>query len=195
MKTLPIITVVVLLVALVAILNMTSKKRSKKMRLLLLSQEVWLDHVYWTRLFIVSSVARSNDVTFNADRLMMNQEEIGNLYRPYIGDKMADELIRLLKEHIAIAGKIVEEARDGKETSVDVQDWQRNADDISKLIDPSLGKNYTAVRDMMLDHLDVTLKEAAAYIKGLYNESIAEFEKAKIMIADMSASLVKIICK
>ena len=60
-------------------------------------RKLWEDHVTWTRLYIVSAVAGLPDQGATAERLLKNQEDIGDAIRPYYGDEAGDALPELLK--------------------------------------------------------------------------------------------------
>ena len=66
-------------------------------------RKLWSDHVFWTRDYIVAAVAGTPDQQAAADRLIRNQEDIGNAMAAYYGKPAGDKLTGLLKEHILIA--------------------------------------------------------------------------------------------
>jgi hypothetical protein len=65
-------------------------------------------------------------------RLLHNQEDLGNIIKPYYGEEAGTKLTALLKEHILIAGKIIDAAKIGDQKNVDQfnKDWYGNADEI-----------------------------------------------------------------
>jgi hypothetical protein len=76
-------------------------------------RKLWTDHVVYTRLYIISAVNGTADATPTLNRLMKNQEDIGNAIAPYYGSAAAAKLTDLLKQHIAIAGDLVAAAKAG----------------------------------------------------------------------------------
>ena len=68
-------------------------------------RELWTDHVVYTRDFIVSTTAGLPDTAEVVQRLLRNQDEIGESVRPYYGDAAATQLASLLRNHIQLAGK------------------------------------------------------------------------------------------
>ncbi len=48
-------------------------------------QKVWIDHTIWTRSYIVSAVSNRPDQKDVLDRLLRNQQDIGNVIKPYYG--------------------------------------------------------------------------------------------------------------
>jgi len=49
-------------------------------------RELWTDHVVYTRNFIISAAAGLPDTAEVAERLLRNQDELGETFRPYYGD-------------------------------------------------------------------------------------------------------------
>ena len=95
-------------------------------------QKLWIDHAWWTRSVIVSKLANLEDQNEVLDRLLQNQVDIGNLIKPYYGEEAGNTLTTLLKEHIVIAGEIIDAAQKGDQADVDTfnKEWVRNADEI-----------------------------------------------------------------
>src|ERR1035441_1219098 len=68
---------------------------------------LWVDHVTWTRLFIVSAAGGLPDTKFATDRLLRNQDEMGAAIAAYYGSDAGHKLTALLKTHISTAGEVV----------------------------------------------------------------------------------------
>src|SRR5262245_53212938 len=70
-------------------------------------RRLWVDHVTWTRLFIVSFVADLPDLQATTDRLLQNQDDIGDAIKPFYGKAAGDQLTALLTEHILTAAELL----------------------------------------------------------------------------------------
>ena len=46
-------------------------------------RKLWEDHVMWTRMYIVSTSDNFGDTEYIVNRLMKNQEDIGDIIRAY----------------------------------------------------------------------------------------------------------------
>lgn len=68
-------------------------------------RELWSDHVVYTRNFIISASAGLGDTAEVSQRLLRNQDEIGDAIKPYYGDASGSQLASLLRSHIQLAGK------------------------------------------------------------------------------------------
>ena len=99
-------------------------------------RKLWSDHVIWTRLFIISSVADMPEAGLNADRLLKNQQDIGNAIKPYYGDAAGEQLASLLKNHILIAANIVTAAKNNDTETLGNEEnkWIANADEIAAFL-------------------------------------------------------------
>jgi len=74
-------------------------------------RELWTDHIVYTRNFIVSAAATLPDTSEVLQRLLRNQDEIGEAIKPYYGDAAGTQLASLLRNHIQLAGKALVTAK------------------------------------------------------------------------------------
>jgi hypothetical protein len=98
-----IILVVVIIIIMYFYLDNKFKRRMEMVKL-------WIDHVTYTRLYILAAVNSNPDASNLLARLMQNQDSIGIMYEKMYGEEQSRMLSNLLKEHIAIAGKIIDTA-------------------------------------------------------------------------------------
>ena len=68
---------------------------------------LWMEHVNWTRMTIISIVFNLPDLPFVQQRLLRNATDLGNCLRPFYGDSVADRYAALIKEHLVIAAQLV----------------------------------------------------------------------------------------
>ena len=83
-------------------------------------RELWSDHIVYTRNFIVSAAAGLADTAEASQRLMRNQDEIGEAIKPYYGDAAGSQLASLLRNHIQLAAKTLTAAK-GPTTAMNMQ--------------------------------------------------------------------------
>lgn len=74
-------------------------------------RDLWSDHVVYTRNFILSATAGQPDTAEVLQRLLRNQDEIGEAIKPYYGDAAGTQLASLLRNHIQLAGKALVAAK------------------------------------------------------------------------------------
>ncbi len=162
-------------------------------------RRLWIDHVLWTSNYITSATtAGAEDQKEVLSRLLKNQEDIGNAIKPVYGKEAGNKLTDLLKEHIVIAGKIVDAAKDGNEKMMDKlnKDWYRNADDIAAFLsgaNPHL-KNED-LKEMLYIHLELVTDDLTASIEKEWDERIVAIDEGIthiILMADaISEGVVK----
>lgn len=70
-------------------------------------RRLFADHAVYTKFYIESALFDLPDATIISNRLLQNQDDIGNYLKTYIGNSNGDQLAKLLKEHIMAAGAVV----------------------------------------------------------------------------------------
>ncbi|UOE55856.1 glycosyltransferase [Bacillus sp. CMF12] len=162
-------------------------------------RRLWIDHVLWTSNYITSATtAGAEDQKQVLARLLKKQEDIGNSIKPYYGDAAGNKLTELLKEHIVIAGDIVEAAKSGQGAKVNQlnKEWYRNADDIAAFLseaNPNL-KNED-VKKLLYTHLELVTDDLTASLVKDWDARIVSIDDGIthiIMMADaISDAVVK----
>ncbi|MFP3123174.1 glycosyltransferase [Ectobacillus funiculus] len=162
-------------------------------------RRLWMDHVLWTSNYITSATtAGSEDQKQVLSRLLKNQEAIGNAVKPVYGEKAGNKLTELLKEHIIIAGKIVDAAKAGKKALVNQlnKEWYKNADDIAAFLssaNPYLKNEY--LKKLLYMHLKLVTNDLSASLAKDWNARIVAIDEGVshiILMADtISAGVVK----
>ena len=153
-------------------------------------RKLWEDHVTWTRLYIVSFAAGLPDTQLAAERLLRNQEDIGNAIKPFYGDAAGDGLTALLRPHILIAADLLKAAKAGDAAAVAAASarWSANADEIADFLNKANPNNWpkATLRAEMHHHLDLTLQEAQARLKGDWAADIAAYDAVHQHILGMA---------
>ncbi|RPI86674.1 MAG: glycosyltransferase [Chloroflexi bacterium] len=156
-------------------------------------RKLWEDHIIWTRLFIISAAADLPDRDLTAQRLLQNQDDIGNAIKPFYGDAAGDQLTELLREHILTAVDIIDAAKadDSADFEEAVTAWYENADEIASFLNAANPDHWprNEMRNMMREHLDLTLEEASARLSGDFEADIAAYDKIHEQILEMADML------
>lgn len=162
-------------------------------------RKLWEDHVTWTRLYIVSAMAGLPDAQPAAQRLLQNQVDIGNAIKPFYGDAAGDRLATLLRSHILIAADLVTAAKAANTSATGAASalWDANAVEIADFLSGANPANWPreTMRAEMRHHLELTLREAQARLKGDWAADIAAYDEIHqhiLGLADvLSAGIVK----
>lgn len=174
--------------------NITSERCTLQMSM----RRLWSDHAWWTRNYLITAIADMPDIKATTDRLLKNQEDLGNAIVRYYGKEAGSSLTILLREHILIAADVVASIKENDTVKFKKADtkWHANADDIALFLDninPYWPKEE--MQKMMYKHLKLITEEAAARLKQDWMLDIEIFEKMLNEILMMADSLTDGIAK
>jgi len=161
-------------------------------------RKAWIDHTIWTRIYIVSAVNHLPDQQAVLDRLLRNQQDIGNVIKPYYGEEAGNKLAELLREHILFAGRIVEAAMAGNQPEVQKlqKDWHRNADEIARFLsDANPNWTFKELQDMLYTHLALITEVVVQCLQGNWEADIAATDKNEIHMLHLADILTEGIIK
>jgi hypothetical protein len=161
-------------------------------------RRLWSDHVIWTRDYIIAAAGDYPDAQAAANRLLKNQEDLGNAVAVYYGKAAGDKLTGLLKEHITIAVDLIKAAKAKDDAAFKEQDrkWHANAEDIAEFLskaNPNWPKS--ALSDMMKTHLSTTTDEVVARLNQKWDDDVKAFDEVYSHILKMSDALSEGIIK
>lgn len=156
-------------------------------------RKLWIDHVLWTRSFIVSDLASLEDKEPVLERLLKNQDDIGDSIKPYYGQEAGNKLSTLLKDHIKLAGQVVDAAKSGDKKNLEKYNklWYENADDIANFLSSANPKYSNKVlKDMLYRHLQLVTEQAVSRLNKDWKKDIEAFDEGEdhmIKFADILA--------
>jgi len=166
-------------------LSKSSVELDKAMR------KLWEDHITYTRNYIISALADLEDIGKVAERLLKNQDDIGNAIKPVYGEEAGKKLAALLRDHIVIATEVVKAAKMGntEELSKANKKWYANGDDIAAFLS-SANPNWPkkTLQDMLYKHLEYTTQEVVSRLKKDWAADIEAYDMGHmhmLMFADM----------
>jgi len=155
-------------------------------------RKLWTDHVVWTRDYIIAATQSQPDATAALNRLMKNQDDIGNAVAKFYGASAGGQLTTLLKEHIAVAGDIVKAAMAGDKAKQKAADdkWHQNATQISDFLSKA-NPNWprATLLDMMNKHLSTTSTELVARLGKDWEGDVRAFDAVYDHILHMADAL------
>jgi len=153
-------------------------------------RKLWEDHITWTRNYIISALAGLEDAGKVAERLLRNQDDIGDAITPIYGDEAGKKLASLLRDHILVATEVVKAAKMGNDEDLTNANkkWHANADDIAVFLsgaNPNWPKQVLV--DMLYKHLKYTTGEVVSRLKKDWAADIDYYDKGHVymlMFAD-----------
>ncbi|MFC5528786.1 glycosyltransferase [Cohnella yongneupensis] len=161
-------------------------------------QRLWIDHGNWTHKYIVSAIAGLEDKDKVLARLLRNQQDIGNAFKPYYGEEAGNKLAKLLTEHIVLAGKLIDALMKGNAADAAKinKEWYRNADDIAKFLAAANPNwSYPDMKLMLEEHLKFVADQVTARLAKDWDKDIVAFDLGEdhlIKLANMlTAGIIK----
>lgn len=156
-----------------------------------LSLRYWYDHVIYTRNTILSLLSNGEDANTSLERLLKNQDDIGNLLRPFYPSDQVDQIVALLKDHINQSGAIIAAAMSGNDTTTLVEQWRANCQQIVQtLITLNPAWEQTKLSNLWDEHLTLTLGEVAFRNNKNWTSDIMNFDRIMNNIQEVSNILV-----
>lgn len=146
---------------------------------------VWEQHIYWSRMLLVSIISRLSDEQAVTNRLLQNPEDIAMVFGAYFSEESTNMLARLLTEHLQLGAELITALRDGDRTKADLinRQWYANADQLAlTFAQMSPYYRFEEVKDMLYQHLGMLKNQTAYYLAGRYQESIQEFDASEQQI-------------
>jgi hypothetical protein len=152
------------------------------------SKYYWDEHINYTRNAIISILADLSDIDDVVDRLMRNQEDIGSLLRPFYSTEVVDEFVKLLKEHVIVAGDLIKATRKGDDLTSLKASWDSNAADIVAFMSGVNSVNWpkALIAQVWNKHRETTLAEATARSEKNWVDDIAAYDANHECISEMA---------
>jgi hypothetical protein len=152
-------------------------------------QRLWIEHVLWTRFFILSTAFSLPDLQFVTERLLENPGDFARVLKPFYGKQAAMQFKQLFTDHLLIAAQLVNAAKAGDAAEVDKQRklWYANAEDIARFL-ASINPfwNKFTWRDLLFLHLSMTENEAVFILTGQYEKGIKEYDDIQAQALKMA---------
>lgn len=150
---------------------------------------VWLDQIFWTRMYLMSVDADAADQNPVEERLLQTADEITDVFAKYLPLQITRQLRNLLMEHIEMTAEIIRMLKSGNMTNYDelIKNWYANANQIAVVLgnaNPYFAGRET--RNVLLNHLDRTREEIEHQINGEYAQSIETFRDLEQQTLNMA---------
>jgi len=162
---------------------------AKQMSLVNDMRRKWSQHVYWTRMLLISIAHRLNDLDAVTSRLMQNPNDIAGIFAKYYAPDVAKTIAALLTEHLQIGKDLIIALRDGDHAQADAltHQWYVNADKMADAFS-SINPYYEqqAMREMLYSHLKLTTQEVAMRLAGNYSADIKAFDTVEAEALSMA---------
>lgn len=148
------------------------------------------DHMIFERSLIVSVADNLRDINVINERMLNNAVEIGNLFRIYYGNDIADRITTLFRNHSIIGGRLIEAYKRGDAQAAETlnREWTQNASNIAEALSGANPYYIEAeVRRLMNEHLELVKQLVSNRFAANYQREADTFDAARnqiIMMAD-----------
>lgn len=154
---------------------------------------VWEQHIMWTRMLLISIAENLQDFEATKARLLQNPKDIANIFRKYYGNTVANQIEKLLTEHLVIGEQLIVALKNNNQKLASELNtkWYQNADEMAVAfsnINPFYPREE--IRQMFYTHLKLTSDEVSARLKKDYPADIKAFDMVQTEILKMSQFFV-----
>ena len=154
---------------------------------------VWEQHIMWTRMLLISIAENLKDLSATQTRLLRNPKDIADVFRPYYGNNIANEIQRLLTEHLTIGKELIVALKNQNQEQANLlnKKWYQNADEMAEAfsnINPFYPREE--IHRMLYEHLRLTTEEVNARLRGDYTADINAYDMVQKEILKMSQFFV-----
>lgn len=140
---------------------------------------VWQQHVMLLRALLVSITENLDDVASVKERLLRNARDIAKIYEQYYGREVANNIERLLTEHINIAESLIIALKDGNTAMVEELEMRgnRNSEAIAEYLS-GIDQYYSKekIKELFDEHLRLFKREIEARLMKDYSADIAAYD-------------------
>lgn len=159
-------------------------------------RKLFSDHANYTHLYIKSEIYQLPDLSVTTNRLLKNQEDIGDYFSKYVGYEAGNKLTKLLKQHILAASQVVKSSIDQKNTlNDDVNKLFENSENVSRFlggINPDI-LDYDVIKEHFDEHNHYVIDLTETYLDEKYNDSIETYDcyyTHMLLFSDMLSLLI-----
>jgi hypothetical protein len=158
-------------------------------------RKAWAEHMQWTYATVDAFFHDQKALDPTLQRLLKNQDDIGNAIKPFYGDAAGAQLTALLRTHINEAVPVLKAAQAGDQVALKKaqDDWYANAQQVADFLTKANPDNWpaSATGPALKMHIDQTTTYSVDLLKGDYSTAIADYGKAfdhMMEVADILAT-------
>ena len=152
-------------------------------------RRLWEDHVAWTRNMVLDMMDEVPGTAQVVQRLLKNQDDIGDAIKPFYGEVAGVKLADLLRAHLATAGDVIKAAKaDDQAAFAEAHaKWLANADEIATFLSNANPQwSPENLKAMLQEHVKVTTEEVVARKNKDYDRDIMAYDRLHDGILAMS---------
>lgn len=154
-------------------------------------RSAWDEHVALTRMLIISFAAGLPDFEFVKYRLLQNPAEIARVFGQYVSPETAAQIQQLLYQHLVGSVPVLQAAKANDQVALAnaVAAWRANGMQVAAALAQVTALPYDSVNALVQQHLNTTIAEALARIKGQWDLDTAAYDKVRRHVISMADQL------
>ncbi|MFA5561982.1 MAG: acetylglutamate kinase [Eubacteriales bacterium] len=142
-------------------------------------RRLWYEHIFWTRLLILSAIYDLPDLEAVTERLLRNPTDFGKELQQFYGAGVGRTLALMVRDHLVLASELLKAILAGDEAQAAEmkRKWYDNAEEISAFmnrINPNW--NLSDWKFMWQEHLRMVEAEAEQILQQDHAASIDTFD-------------------
>ena len=177
----------------------TAQQSADSIELRSTMRKLWADHMQWTYATVAAFFHDANALDPTLQRLLANQDDIGNAVKSFYGDDAGAKLTELLRTHINEAVPVLKAAQAGDDAALKKaqNDWYANAQQIADFLTKANPDNWpqSATAPALEMHIDQTTTYSVDLLKGDYAKAIEDYGHAFDHMMDLADILTDGIVK
>ncbi len=149
----------------------------------------WINHVVWSRLYLISAAENLENADDTLMQLLGNVDEITAVFANNYSPAAIQQFKELLTEHVQITGNLIEELKkeETEEYNHILPDWYENGERIADFLSrQTAAYDRQELRDMIKNHLDILREEIEGWFEGDYRKDIEAFIRSEKEILSMA---------
>lgn len=151
---------------------------------------LWSEHMQYTMQVVDAFFNNQDALDAYLNRLLRNQQDIGNALVPFYGEEAGKRQAQLLTDHINLAVPVLEAARDSDEAGLKtaLDNWYANAEENGIALSELNPDNWPPklLTDALRMHIDQTVEYSVALLKKDYAAAIESYDTAHHHMLDLA---------
>lgn len=150
---------------------------------------LWQQHIFWTRMVILSIIHDLPELESATQRLLRNAADFAGALQPFYGEATARAFENLFRDHITIAAEYVNAANAGDTQQINTI-WERWVDNANRIADlmGNINPNWTAEdwSAMLVEHLELLANNVNDLIEQNYQAAVDGFDDIEMQAMEMA---------
>lgn len=159
---------------------------------------LWLEHVFWTSVYIKSAINNSGDLEEVTKRLLRNPVDFADVLTQFYDEENTELFETYLTEHLMIASEVIQAIMNEDMNAFEEKEnaWYTNADQIAAFLgEANTHWEEEIWKSLLYEHLDMTLNLFLLMFNQEYADGITQYDfiqdEALVMADYMACGMIQ----